>query len=99
MYSSALSSRADASRACRTRSRPIATVSATATGSLKTMVSSAIGCIPPWNWIRQLSRLHHPGEASGFAPPPRDGFALVGLERVIDPAGTGFEPDGIGHMP
>jgi hypothetical protein len=34
-------------------------------------------------------------EASGFASPPRDGFALVGLERLID----GLRRHPIGHMP
>src|SRR5688572_11926421 len=47
MYSAAPSSRADASRASANSSRPRAAVRATANRSLKTMVSSAIGFVPP----------------------------------------------------
>jgi hypothetical protein len=49
--------------------------------------------------IRQLSHLRVPVEASGFAPPPRDGFALYGLVRVIDLGYVDLQRGPIGHTP
>jgi len=64
-------------------SRQSAAATATANRSLKTMVSSDMLDSFLLD-IRQLSRLHFHVETSGFASPPHDGFALDGLDAVID---------------